>query len=56
MSLLFSPFVSLPSYYGGRVAVGRASTKILATHMYRAYLQMYVKAMNHFGIEINIHF
>lgn len=31
MSLLFSPFVSLPSYYGGRVAVGRASTKILAT-------------------------
>lgn len=31
MRLLFSPFVSLPSYYGGRVAVGRASTKILAT-------------------------
>lgn len=33
MSLLFSPFVSLPSYYGGRVAVGRASTNILATHI-----------------------
>lgn len=46
MSLLFSPFVSLPSYYGGRVAVGRASTNILATHN-RACLQIYVKAMNH---------
>lgn len=59
MSLLFSPFVSLPSYYGGRVAVGRASTNILATHrlyVNRACIQIYVKAMNHFGIEINIHF
>lgn len=60
MSLLFSPFVSLHSYYVVRVAVGRASTNILATYicmfMYRACLQIYVKAMNHFGIEINIHF
>lgn len=58
MSLLFPPFVSLHSYYVVRVAVGRPSTKILATYicMYRACLQIYAKAMNHFGIEINMHF
>lgn len=49
--------MSLPSYYGGRVAVGRASTNIWQQiYVNRACLQIYVKAMNHFGIEINIHF
>lgn len=58
MSLLFSPFVSLPSYYGGRVAVGRASTNILATHICKSCMHTNIcnGYMNHFGIEINIHF
>lgn len=56
MSLLFSPFVSLPSYYGGRVAVGRASTNILATHICIVLTNICKGYESYFGIEINIHF